>query len=275
MIREPLFHFLVLALLIFAYFAVFPDSDNDRAGVYDIVIGPQQVQRLKEEWAQSWRRPPNEQQLNNLIESAIKEEVYYREAVALGLDKNDSVVRNRMVQKMRFLQSEALAEPTLADLQDQFEQNPAKYQPESRYSFQQVYLGQGGDVQSASIGDLIKRLDSGTEEPSDVGLTLSVPSSFASALHSEIVRQFGLEFANTISEKVPPNSTWYGPIVSGFGQHLVRLDHVQADSSASLDDAAIRQRVENDWRATQGKALENRIYSRLRENYTVHVQKGK
>jgi len=274
MTKEPLFHFLALSLLIFAYFAVFPSSDNNETEFREIVIGQEQIQRLREEWVQSWRRPPTEQQLNNLIESAIKEEVYYREAVILGLDKNDSIVRNRMVQKMQFLQSEELAEPTYADLQDLFKQNAAKYKPENRYSFQHVYLGQGDDLRSVSIYEVIERLDSGIAKPSDISRPLSVPNTFTSVSNSKIVRQFGVGFANAISANEQANSTWFGPIVSGFGLHLVRLDQVQVSSAASLDDPQLRQRVENDWRAAQGKALEERIYTRLRENYTVQVLKG-
>lgn len=274
MTKEPLFHFLALSLLIFAYFAVFPSSDNNETEFREIVIGQEQIQRLREEWVQSWRRPPTEQQLNNLIESAIKEEVYYREAVILGLDKNDSIVRNRMVQKMQFLQSEELAEPTYADLRDLFKQNAAKYKPENRYSFQHVYLGQGDDLRSVSIYEVIERLDSGIAKPSDISRPLSVPNTFTGVSNSKIVRQFGVGFANAISANEQANSTWFGPIVSGFGLHLVRLDQVQVSSAASLDDPQLRQRVENDWRAAQGKALEERIYTRLRENYTVQVLKG-
>ena len=102
MVREPLFHFLLFGLLIFAYFTALPTNDDSTS--HEIVIGEAEIQRLKDSWEQSWRTPPNEQQMAALLDNAIKEEIYYREGVRLGLDKYDPVVRNRMVQKMRFLQ---------------------------------------------------------------------------------------------------------------------------------------------------------------------------
>ena len=270
MVKEPLFHFLLFALLIFAYFGLFPSSDNGEAELREIVIGQHQIQRLRDNWMQSWRRPPSDEQLSNLIESAVREEIYYREGLLLGLDKNDSVVRNRMVQKMRFLHSEELPEPTQADLLNWLKQNASNYSSEPLYSFQQVYLGQNYDVSGASA--LINNLDNGAVNLNDVAKQLGVANSFVAASNSLITRKFGSSFADSIASNSLPKSKWFGPIISGFGLHLVRINKVQASIPGSLDKPATRQRVENDWRAAQGKVLQERIFSRLKQNYTVQIK---
>ncbi|MFQ3246841.1 MAG: peptidyl-prolyl cis-trans isomerase C [Arenicella sp.] len=269
MIKEPLFHFLLLALLIFAYFGLFPSNDNDQAELREIIIGQHEIQKLRDDWMQSWRRPATDQQLSNLIESAVREEIYYREGLLLGLDKNDSVVRNRMVQKMRFLHSEEIPEPTPADLLSWLKQNASDYSSEPLYSFQQVYLGQNYDVSGAPV--LISNLDNGAVKVDEVTKPLSVANSFARASNSLITRKFGSTFADSIASNSQTKSKWIGPVISGFGLHLVRISEVQASMPASLDKPATRQRVENDWRAAQGKALQERIFSRLKQNYTVQI----
>ncbi|MGK0375069.1 MAG: hypothetical protein ACJA2E_001545 [Arenicella sp.] len=272
MIKEPLFHFLLFALLIFAYFALFPNSNSEEVELHKIVIGQQQVQRLRDNWMQSWRRPPSDEQLSNLIKSAVKEEIYYREGLLLGLDNDDSVVRNRMVQKMRFLHSEELAEPTEADLLSWLKHNASNYRSDPLYSFEQVYLGQHYDVSGAPA--LINKLDNAASKADDVSKPLNLANSFIGASKSLIARKLGSSFADSIASNSEPKSTWFGPVVSGFGLHLVRINEVQASMPASLDNPATRQSVENDWRAEQGEILEQRIFARLRQNYTVQILKA-
>lgn len=260
---------MLFALLIFAYFGLFPNSDNNQSELREIVIGQQQIQRLRDNWMQRWRRPPTDEQLSTLIESAVREEIYYREGLRLGLDENDSVVRNRMVQKMRFLHSEELPEPTQADLLSWLNQNASDYSTEPLYSFQQVYLGQNFDV--SGVQELIDTLDNGVVTADDMTKPLSVANSFDSASSSLITRKFGSSFTDSIATDSHAKSKWFGPVISGFGLHLVRIHDIKASMPASLDKPATRKQVENDWRAAEGAALEERIFSRLKQNYTVQI----
>jgi len=269
MIKEPLFHFLCFALLIFAYFEFFPSKEIRERELSEIVIAEPEIQRLRENWIQNWRRPPSDEQLSKLIESAIKDEIYYREGILLGLDKNDSIVRNRMVQKVRFMHSEELPEPTEADLLSFLNQHASKYRAEPLYSFQQVYLGQNYDAPSAQ--ELLKKLNKAAISPNDLGEPLSVPESVVDASSSQIIRLFGSSFAETISFSSHTRFKWFGPVISGFGTHLVSINKVQNAPTASLDDASIRRRVENDWRAMQGDVVEQRIFAKLKQKYTVQI----
>ena len=103
--KEPLLHFLVIGVLIFTLFSIVNKEEDIVFGI-KIVVSSADIQRLSTSWARKWNRPPTETELQGLVESHIREEVYYREALALGLDKNDTVLRRRLMQKMEFLSND-------------------------------------------------------------------------------------------------------------------------------------------------------------------------
>jgi len=270
MVREPLFHFLLFGLLIFAYFKVFPTNDDFIS--QEIIIGEAEIQRLKNSWEQSWRTPPNNEQMSNLLDNAIKEEIYYREGLRLGLDKHDPVVRNRMVQKMRFLHSEQIPEPSDADLQRILDAGARKYEGEVAASFRHIYLGQGASALSAQ--DIIDQLNSGAAISGDLGKPLNLPSQYLGASQKVISRDFGSDFAQTVTNTTSPKSSWFGPVFSGYGQHLVLITEIAIENRPSLDNPIFRKRLENDWRAEQGTLIEARIFQSLRENYSVRIRRS-
>ena len=281
--KEPLFHFVIGALLIFAYFEIVPQPNEQGSDAQNIVLDQTDVQRLKESWLKSWRKPPTEQQLDGLIDNAIKDEIYYREGIRLGLDQNDAVVRNRMIQKMRFLNSEQLSEPSEDDLLALLKQNTDKYQTEALYSFRQIYLGR--DITFSQAQKMAIQLEQGKLDQAKINKTLNLPNVLSDASHTQIRRQFGDRFAQALSSlsvskpdlthttESQTEQTWGGPIESGFGLHLIKISNVVNAQAGTLDDPSIRQRVENDWRAKQGDALEERAIAELRKNYTISVTK--
>ena len=101
LLREPLFHFIARGGLIVALYAAV--NDTDEAPVNVIVIAPERIDQLATEFSAVWKRMPTDDELDFLIEEEVRAEVYYREALALGLDRNDAIVRRRMGQKMQFL----------------------------------------------------------------------------------------------------------------------------------------------------------------------------
>lgn len=262
-IREPLVHFLGGALLIFAFFWA-TGSDRDPAD-YAINIDETDIVRLKTGWIQNFRRAPTQAELDSLIDQEIAEEIYYREALRLGLDKNDPVIRRRLFTKMRFIDGEesAIAEPTDALLQQWMDKNPGKYALPSLYDFEQIYLGQ---ISIADARDRIDQLNGGAE-PSTFAQPLSMPGTFARASSAEIARQFGDRFAEQL-EKLEPGA-WSGPVASGYGMHAVKITAKVPGQKAGLDD--VRQRVVNDWRATQQAAQKEKALSRYRAQYEITV----
>lgn len=262
-IREPLVHFLGGALLIFAFFWA-TGSDRDPAD-YAINIDETDITRLKTSWIQNFRGAPTQAELDGLIDQEIAEEIYYREALRLGLDKNDPVIRRRLFTKMRFVDGEESAnvEPTDALLQQWIDKNPGKYALPPLYDFEQIYLGQ---ISAADARDRIDQLNNGAE-PSAFAQPLSMPGMLARASSVEIARQFGDRFAEQLDKLEP--GVWSGPVASGFGTHAVKISAKVPGKKAALND--VRQRVLNDWRAARQAEQKEQSLSRYRAQYEITV----
>jgi peptidyl-prolyl cis-trans isomerase C len=267
-LREPLVHFLIAGAAIFAFYAWRGDvvDASDRR----IVVGEAQVQRLANIWSQTWRRPPSANELDGLIRDYIKEEVYYREAIRLGLDQDDAIVRKRLRAKMEFLATSEAETMVASDavLQAWLDKNPARYAADPLISFQSVYVSITGDEAAALLkaNALLARLWDGADA-GKLGDSLSLPRSVTGATTEAIDRQYGDAFAAKLIGL--PKGQWSGPVASGFGLHLVRVDTVSAAGTPKL--AEVRQRVENDWRSATRIARENQAYQTLLDGYDIRI----
>lgn len=266
LIREPLVHFLAAGAAIFAVFSAVPPDPGERR----IVVGEQQVMRLVDRFVASYRRPPSPEEIDGMIRDYVADLVYYREALRLGLDQDDEVVVRRMRTKMLALataKAEA-AQPDDAVLQAWLDKDPARYGEEPAYDFDQVYLGADTPSAREAATAALARLRSGAR-PEAVGLPAPLPEGFGHATSSGIAEQFGDEFAAALGRL--PTGQWTGPVASGLGLHLVRIDRRSAAPPPTL--AAVRQRVENDWRADQvARAREDNLRELLK-GYDVVIER--
>lgn len=261
-LKEPLAHFMIAGALVFALLSGrAPDAGERR-----IVVDEALVTRLADRWAMTFRRPPAPHELDGLITDYVREQVYYREALRLGLDQDDEVVIKRMRNKMLALASaEAEArEPGDADLQALLDRNPERYAGEPRYSLVQVYLGN----EASSAAALLARLKAGAT-PEGMGAVAPLPQRYASASRAELAERFGDAFPAALDRLRP--GEWSGPIESGLGQHLVRLELREAAPPPRLAD--VRQRLANDWRAEAIRTAQDADYRRLLEGYEVTIEK--
>lgn len=270
-LREPLTHFILAGLAIFGLSGLreIPVDPESRT----IRIDEAQVSRLTTGFAQSWQRPPSRQEVDGLIRDYIREEIYYREAIRLGLDKDDPIVRRRMRSKMEFLSRSEVesAAPTDATLQAWLDHSPTRYANEAAYSFDQLYVA-GNDPSRARRRALSiqQALVSGASEK-NLGDPLSVPRGMENARYSDISRTFGEDFAGAL--KSLPVGRWTGPVASGFGVHVVRVRAVTIPQKPSLAD--VRQHVENDWREATIEAREARAYQALLDGYRIKIDRPK
>ena len=211
-------------------------------------------------------RPPTKRELEGLVESLVRDEVYYREAVALGLDKDDPVIRRRMRQKLEFLFEDLSAEtPTEEQLSGYLEENADYFRIEPRVSFQQVYLNP--DNRADPVGDagrLLASLGEGAA-PEASGDSSLLPFELTQASTGEIARTFGREFADEVSQ-MPPGG-WLGPVYSGLGVHVVRV--IEREEGRLPELAEVRPVVEREWLANRRQELKDLSYSRLREGYEI------
>ena len=262
LLREPLVHFFLGGLAIFLL-SMWRGEDVDPSS-RRIDITEEQVARLSAGWEQMWRRPPNQREIDSLIRDYIKEEIYYREAKRLGLDEDDPVIRRRLRSKMEFLASAQVesVRPDDAALQLWLQKHPARFAPDAAYSFDQIYVGSG------NASKMLKAISKGADWRRQ-GETISLPNSVERAPRNAMERQFGPDFANSVVKLV--RGQWTGPVVSGYGSHLVRLRDVQVPTRPQLAD--VRQEVENDWRAATNQAREAKAYQALLDGYTVRIEK--
>ncbi len=267
-LREPLVHFLIAGAAIFAFYAWRGDAVD--ASDRRIVVGEAQVQRLANIWSQTWRRPPSANELDGLIRDYIKEEVYYREAIRLGLDQDDAIVRKRLRAKMEFLATSEAETMVASDavLQAWLDKNPARYAADPLISFQSVYISTMGGEAAALLKAiaLLARLQDGADAEK-LGDSISLPRRVTGATTEAVDRQYGDAFAAKLIGL--PKGKWSGPVASGFGLHLVRVDMVSAVRPAKL--AEVRQRVENDWRSATRIARENQAYQTLLDGYDIRI----
>lgn len=260
-LREPLVHFLAAGSALFLLMGQFGDEETlDRS----ITINEAEVARLASQWEQTWRRPPTQQQLDSLIRDYIKEEIYFREAMRLGLDADDPVIRRRLRAKMEFLATAQIQnmEPTDAALQTFYTKNTIRYAEKPAYSFDQQFLGEDEDIAKASV----LALKAGKPVQAQ---SLSVSASMENAASDSIAREFGDGFADSL--RTLPQERWSGPVQSGFGWHAVRVREVLASGTPPLSD--IRQRVSNDWRAETQAKREAAAYQALLDGYDIRIAK--
>jgi peptidyl-prolyl cis-trans isomerase C len=269
LIREPLAQFLLAGLAIFVVSSFFGGFQDD--GERTIVVDAAQTENLAAGFFQTWRRPPNQQELDALISDYVRGEVYYREAKRIGLDVDDPVIRNRLRAKMEYItvaQAEAV-QPSDTELKAWFEGRKAIYASEVEYSFDQVFIDPskpGNPQQRASQGLLQLRGGADWEKVSD---PIPLPASLTSAKRGEIARDFGKPFTtelDTIS-----SGQWSGPIRSGLGLHLVRLRDRQTFDPPEFAD--VRDKVEIDWRFDSKAKRERAVFEALLKDYQVKIER--
>jgi hypothetical protein len=268
LVREPLVHFLLIGVVLFTTFELRQGDGGETENL--ILISSGQVEQFTAQFQRTRLRPPTDTELAGLIEGYIHDEVYYREARAMGLDLNDGIVRQRMRQKLEFLLEDLVAEATPDDEQlAQFMQRyPDKFQIEPRLSFTQVYLNpdKRQDIE-ADAAETLARLSSGAAADTE-GDRLMVEQGYTLASQYRITNVFGESFAEQLVV-LEPNG-WVGPIFSGYGAHLVRVTDKQARRFPELSE--IRDEVERDYMVERRQEMKEITYEKLREGYEVVVE---
>jgi hypothetical protein len=272
LVREPLFHFVLLGVLLFALAHLARRDDANAPS--EIVVSAGRIDHLAAAYARTWQRPPTDDELERLIADDVREEVLYREALALGLDRDDTIVRRRLRQKMEFLaETDAAAEPGDDELARHLEQHADAYRLPERISFRHVYLDpqRHGDRLAAEIERLRAALDAApaASDQDALGDPFLLPHGFHDVTDGDVSGTFGDAFAARLGEL--PLGRWEGPVTSGYGVHLVRVDARTPGRKAEL--AEVRDAVRRDLANERRLAANEALVRRLLERYTVRIER--
>lgn len=263
MLREPLLHFFLLGAAIFGLFTLVDESPPPIAANL-IEVTEDDARRLVDEFAATWRRPPTVNELDHLLAQFVREEVYVREAMALGLDQGDAVIRRRLQMKMEFLtESGAEAvEPNDTTLQAHLEAHPDRFVEPSLLAFEQILLDEGIGAEDV---ELVKsRLNRGVEA-GDVARPTLLPPVFRLSPLQVVDGTFGTGFFDELG--LLPSRSWAGPVETSLGRHLVRVTERREARLPPLPE--IRARVEQDWRADFTDGLRKERFEALLDRYEV------
>ncbi len=263
-LREPLLHFMLAGAGLFLLHGFLsgpglPDED-------EIIVNAGRVEHLSLVFLNTRQRPPTEQELAGLIDNYVMEEVLAREAIKMGLDRNDTIIRRRLKQKMDFLLDDFTDnQATEQDLQIYVEQNPEKFRTENRISFVQVYFRETG---AAEIAALAVELEEDALDPYELGDSSLLPVEFDLVREGEISARFGDDFKVKLFSL--PRQHWIGPVKSPFGMHLVRIGQVVDGEVPVLD--AIRGAVQREWLNDRRKEARQLLFEQLKASYRITIE---
>ena len=273
-LREPLLHFMFIGAAIYLLYAVFSEpaaKETDKT----VVVRSGEIEWMNTAWQKRWNRPPTTEELDGLIKQYIKETVLYREALTMGLNKHDQVIRRRLAQKLEFLARDlvALTPPTEEELQAYFMEHQEYYSEPTLFTFSQVFIDpdKRGDAtldDAEKIKAALIAMGENIDDVNELGDNLMLQNYYPEKDQAEIEKQFGSGFAESLVELSP--GQWHGPVLSGYGVHLVYLHSIVEPPAIVLED--VHERVTLDWETEKGIELNQQFYESLREQYTIIIE---
>ena len=272
LLKDPLLHFLLIGAALFLVFGLIKSP----AGIEEnrIVITSGDIEALQANFARTWQRPPTESEVSGLIEDRVRDEIAYREAVAMGLDQGDSVIRRRLRMKMELIVEDVagLSPPTDEDLETYLGEYRESFRQQPQVSFMHVYLNsdkRGARVEEDAREILTKLSAAGIDaDPESYGDPSMLPKELPLYYIKDIGRLFGVDFSRQILEVKP--GAWTGPVWSSYGLHLVYVRERIEGRDPKLDE--VRKEVEREWSALRRKEFKQATYKKLRERYTVTIE---
>jgi len=276
-LREPLLHFFLLGLVVFGLHAVLNSEANTDSGKDPrlVEITSADIDWLRSTWNKKMGREPTPDELKGLINGFIREEVLYREAVSMGLDQHDSVVRRRMAQKMDFLFKDLaeMAQPSEEEMAAYFEEERERYRAPARVSFTHVYFN--GDRRGERVLEdarkALEKIEEGKIDPSGataLGDRFMLQFYYPQQSTEMTAREFGRAFADRLGTLEA--AAWHGPVVSGYGLHLVYVHDRVESRLPELEE--VRDRVTQDLMADRREKINRAAYREIKSKYRVLVE---
>ncbi len=272
-LKEPLVHFVLLGAAVFIAYRLLPASASSNEPD-KIVVTQGQIENLVAGFSRAWQRPPTEEELAGLIKDRVREEVCYREAIALGLDKDDTIIRRRLRQKLEFVSEDIsnVTEPSEADLTVYMQAHPDSFRIPQMFTFRQVYFNpeKHGKTLDRDLAQVLQQLNEADDKADVTGFgdEILLEQQTTAAPAGEIAKQFGEKFVAQLSTLEP--GKWHGPVESGYGQHLVFVAERTESRLPAL--AEVHEAVRREWENARRLDANEKFYESLLKRYTVTVE---
>lgn len=276
-LKEPLVHFLLIGAGLFLLFGLrgnptsLPGGQSGPQSTKIVVTGGD-IDQMIAMFGKTWLRQPTEEEVKGLVENFVRDEIYYREALNIGLDREDALIRRKLRRKMEFILEDITAqmEPTDEELEAFMKKHQEAYLVDPKIAFRQVYInadkrGTKAETEARQIlADLIGGVD-----PAQVGDSFLLEPEIRLSPLWDIRKQFGEEFSRSLLEL--KEGKWQGPVRSGYGLHLVFVKERVGGRMPDLNE--VREMVTRDWLSERQKELKDAAYAKIRERYTVEIKK--
>jgi parvulin-like peptidyl-prolyl isomerase len=268
LLREPLLHFAVIGVILFGSYLWLKDESVEATAVEPVYIGDGDVRWLKQTWSSQWLREPTADELRGLVDDLLNEKVMAREAEEMGLQQDDTIIRRRLAQKLKFMVDDTaqLAEPTEAELRQFYATNPARFETPGRLSFRQVYFNPGHRTDAAADATAaLAKIEVNVEDDTIAGDRLLIGESFDNTDELALSGMFGADFAREVFAL--EIGEWRGPIKSGYGLHLVLVTQRMPTTPKAFE--TVRDAVLAEWRSARQAELSRDFLVELRKKYGV------
>jgi hypothetical protein len=270
--REPLLHFLLIGLLLFAVYDRLHPGSETKPESNRIVLTPDDFEQLGVTWLAQGRAPPTPEQMQSLIELRVREEVLYREGMALGLDKDDTIVKRRIAQKMEFLAEGASIDsnPSPDTLRTWFRDNAQRFSLPARISFRHLYFSpdrRGEHAREAAVIAMaqLSGKPGDRKDAEALGDLFMDRDYYGDRSAEDMAKLFGSNFAREIGAL--KTGLWQGPVESGYGWHLVFIDTSVAARVPAFEE--IEPEIRAEWIEDQRAEAKRKIYEAMRARYQV------
>ena len=272
--REPLVHFLVIGAAIYALYGVYAggvDEGNERT----VTVTASEIQSLTDRWTRLWSRPPTNEELAGVIRDHVRTQILYREAVAMGLDDGDTIIERRLAQKLELLATSLITpkEPSDEQLIAWYAENAERFKEPDLYTITHIFFDPDKreettlDDAKATL-DTLHTLDELSASYSDYGDWFMLQNYYPSRSALELRKLFGSGFVEQIVKLEP--GVWHGPVLSGFGTHLVLINNVTLAPEPAFDD--IKEQLKEEWMAEQVAEISEVFIDNLISRYEIVVE---
>ena len=276
-LREPLLHVLLIGAALFAVYCALDPAAGVRQDANRIDITADDLAQLQIAWMAQWQRPPTADEMRNLLDGKIREEILAREATAMGLEKDDTIVKRRMAQKMEFVMDDvaALRVPSDDELRRWFGQNPQRFALPALVTFRHLYFSpdRRGAHARDDAADALRALAGRPEDaaaPKDLADPFMFEDFYAERSPNQVAGMFGTGFAQALLGLKP--GQWQGPIESGLGWHLVWVESTIPGRVPPFEE--IEAAVRSAWLDEQRTAAKRKMFESMKARYRIALPQG-